>query len=113
MTADLCVGRGVPQHGFTHAAGFDPEPTRPRPVASNRAVSYEVTLAENGRAYLGASFTPQAPATAPCFDELLAGQALRVLALDLNHGFLAPGGGRPGGQPRLPHIPLVTEDLPA
>ncbi|MHB1510337.1 MAG: hypothetical protein ACYCST_10665 [Acidimicrobiales bacterium] len=40
---------------------------------------------------------------------------LRVLALDLNHGFLAPAVLDRSGNPidRLTHIPLVTEDLPA
>ena len=51
----------------------------------------------------------------PELDELLRDPGLRVLAGDLNHGFLAPAVLDRAGNAviRLPHIPLVTEDLPA
>ena len=51
----------------------------------------------------------------PELDELLRDPGLRVLAGDLNHGFLAPAVLDRAGNAviRLPHIPHVTEDLPA
>ncbi len=47
--------------------------------------------------------------------ETLADPALRALALDLNHGFLAPAVLDKAGNPirRLDHIALITEDLAA
>ncbi len=84
-------------------------------VLANRAVAYDFCLDRRGRTYLDASFTPAKPPPAPRLAALHADPSLRVLALDLNHGFLAPavldGSGNPIG--RLAHIPLVTEDLPA
>ena len=84
-------------------------------VEANRAVAYEVSLKENGRIYLDASFTPVASFEVPSLDDLLADRGLRVLALDLNHGFVAPAVLDRSGNPieRLAHIPLITEDLPA
>jgi hypothetical protein len=49
-----------------------------------------VIPAENGRAYLDASFTPKTSPVVPTLADLLARADLRVLALDLNQGFLAP-----------------------
>ncbi|MCL4414436.1 MAG: hypothetical protein M1522_06785 [Actinobacteria bacterium] len=84
-------------------------------VEANRAVAYDVTLAENGRVYLDASFTPAASPDVPTLEELLTRADLRVLSLDLNHGFIAPAVlDRSGNSIRhLAHIPFVTEDLPA
>ncbi|MCL4423396.1 MAG: hypothetical protein M1115_09605, partial [Actinobacteria bacterium] len=84
-------------------------------VEANRAVAYEILLAENGRIYLDAAFTPVALVEVSAFDDLLFDEGLRVLALDLNHGFIAPAILDRSGNPirRLAHIPLVTEDLPA
>ncbi|MHB1823619.1 MAG: hypothetical protein ACYCTL_13860 [Acidimicrobiales bacterium] len=84
-------------------------------VEANRAVAYEMTLAENGRVYLDASFTPVASVEVASLDDLLRDPGLRVLALDLNHGFLAPAVLDRSGNPieRLAHIPFATEGLPA
>ncbi len=84
-------------------------------VETNRAVAYEVSLADNGKVYLDASFTPVASSEVPSLQDLLADPGLRVLALDLNHGFLAPAVLDRSGNPiqRIEHIPLITEDLPA
>ncbi|MDA8186443.1 MAG: hypothetical protein M0035_18830, partial [Actinomycetota bacterium] len=69
----------------------------------------------SGKVYLDASFTPVEAPAVPELDEVLRDPGLRVLAVDLNHGFLAPVVLDRAGNPviRLPHIPLVTEDLPA
>ena len=84
-------------------------------VQANRAVAYDVCLDPRGRAYLEASFTQARPSPVPRLATLLADPGLRVLALDLNHGFLAPAVLDRSGNPvaRLAHIPLATEDLPA
>jgi hypothetical protein len=84
-------------------------------VGGGRAVAYEVLIGENGRVYLDASFTPDLPVAVPSLEDLLSDPDLRVLALDLNHGFLAPAILDRAGNPisRIPHIPFVTEDLPA
>jgi len=84
-------------------------------VEADRAVAYEVLIGENGRVYLDASFTPDLPVAVPSLENLLSNSDLRVLALDLNHGLLAPAILDRAGNPiaRLPHIPFVTEDLPA
>ncbi len=84
-------------------------------VRAHRAVAYDVCSDPRGRTYLDASFTPAQPAPVPRLATLLADPGLRVLALDLNHGFLAPAVLDRSGNPiaRLAHIPLVTENLPA
>jgi len=84
-------------------------------VEADRAVAYEVLIGENGRVYLDASFTPTVVAAVPTLNELLARADLSVLALDLNHGFIAPAVLDRAGNPihRLAHIPFITEDLPA
>ena len=84
-------------------------------VSANRAVAYDISFKETGRAYLDASFTPAEQADVPTLDELRSDPGLRVLAVDLNHGFLAPAVVEHTGNPlrRLPHVPLVTENLPA
>ena len=84
-------------------------------LEANRAVAYEVVLAESGRVYLDASFTPATTPEVPALEELLADPALRVLAVDVNAGFLAPAVLDKSGNPLrlLPHIPLLTEDLAA
>ncbi len=85
-------------------------------VGDDRAVAYSIAWdPTQDRVYLDASFTPASPAPVPVYPELLVDPAARTLAVDLNHGFLALAlldrSGNPVG--RLPHIPLVTEDLPA
>jgi len=84
-------------------------------VEADRAVAYEVLIGEDSRVYLDASFTPDLSVAVPSLEDLLSDPDLRVLALDLNHGFLAPAILDRAGNPisRLPHIPFVTEDLPA
>lgn len=83
-------------------------------VEEHRAVAYDVVFA-NGRVYLDASFTPKERVEVPELDALLKDSHLRVLALDLNHGFLAPAVLDRAGNPvqHLPHVPLLTEDLAA
>jgi hypothetical protein len=84
-------------------------------VAANRAVAYDVCCDESGKVYFDASFTLQARPEVSTFEELQADPGLRVVAVDLNHGFLAPAvldrSGNPIACPS--HIPLLTEDLPA
>ncbi|MHB1626727.1 MAG: IS200/IS605 family accessory protein TnpB-related protein, partial [Candidatus Dormibacteria bacterium] len=85
-------------------------------VRGDRAVAYTMSFdAAKDRFYIDASFTPASPAPVPAYPELLLDQATRTLAVDHNHGFLAPAlldrSGNPVG--RLRHIPLVTEDLSA
>ncbi len=85
-------------------------------VRGDRAVAYTISFdPAKDRFYLDASFTAESPATVPAYQELLSDPATRTLAVDHNHGFLAPAlldrSGNPVG--RLPHIPLVTEDLSA
>lgn len=84
-------------------------------IEARRAVAYDVCADARGRVYLDASFSPAQQPGVPALGALLAGPGLRVLALDLNHGFLAPAVLDRSGNPvaRLPHIPLATEDLPA
>ena len=84
-------------------------------VEADRAVAYDVVFDPSGKVYLDASFTPVKALAVPELDEVLRDPGLRVLAVDLNHGFLAPVVLDRAGNPviRLPHIPLVTEDLPA
>lgn len=83
-------------------------------VEANRAVAYDVSFCDNGRIYLDASFTPEAPVEVPTLEELKEDPGLRVLAVDLNHGFVAPVVLDRSGNPLdlLSHVPLVTEDLP-
>jgi len=85
-------------------------------VRGDRAVAYSISFdPAKDRFYLDASFTPASPAPVPAYQELLLDRATRTLAVDHNHGFLAPAlldrSSNPVG--RLPHIPLVTEDLSA
>jgi hypothetical protein len=85
-------------------------------VSGDRAVAYSISFdPAKDRFYLDASFTPASPAPVPAYQELLLDRATRTLAVDHNHGFLAPAlldrSGNPVG--RLPHIPLLTEDLSA
>jgi hypothetical protein len=84
-------------------------------VQADRAVAYHVMLAESGRVYLDASFTPARPPAVPGLARMRADPGLRVLALDLNHGFIAPAVLDRAGNPiaRPAHIPLATDDLPA
>lgn len=84
-------------------------------VEANRAVAYDVVFSENGRVYLDASFTPAGLPNVGELDELLADPELRVLAVDLNAGFLAPAVLDRSGNPvaLLDHVPLETERLPA
>ena len=84
-------------------------------VEADRAVAYDVVFDPSGKVYLDASFTPVKALAVPELDEVLRDPGLRVLAGDLNHGFLAPAVLDRAGNAviRLPHIPLVTEDLPA
>jgi len=108
--------RGVTRYRFDAKVSFSYRSTEwLAQVEANRAVAYEVTLAENGRVYLDASFTPGLSVAVPSLEDLLSDPDLRVLALDLNHGFLAPAVLDRAGNPIsfLPHIPFVTEDLPA
>ena len=85
-------------------------------VRGDRAVAYSISFdPAKDRFYLDASFTPASPAPVPAYQELLLDSATRTLAVDHNHGFLAPAlldrSGNPVG--RLPHIHLATEDLSA
>ncbi|MHB8556472.1 MAG: IS200/IS605 family accessory protein TnpB-related protein, partial [Candidatus Dormibacteria bacterium] len=85
-------------------------------VKGDRAVAYTISFDQAlGRFYLDASLTPASPAPVPAYQELLADPAARTLAVDHNHGFLAPAlldrSGNPVG--RLRPIPLVTENLSA
>ena len=85
-------------------------------VKGDRAVAYTISFDQAlDRVYLDASFTPASPAPVPIYQELLSDPAARTLAVDHNHGFLAPAlldrSGNPVG--RLRHIPLATEDLSA
>ncbi|MHB1575258.1 MAG: IS200/IS605 family accessory protein TnpB-related protein [Candidatus Dormibacteria bacterium] len=85
-------------------------------VRGDRAIAYSISFdPAKDRFYLDASFTPASPAPVPAFQELLLDRATRTLAVDHNHGFLAPAlldrSGNPVG--RLSHIPLLTEDLSA
>ncbi|MHB8555058.1 MAG: IS200/IS605 family accessory protein TnpB-related protein [Candidatus Dormibacteria bacterium] len=85
-------------------------------VKGDRAVAYTISFdPTRDRFYIDASFTPASPPTVPAHSELLSDPAARILAVDHNHGFLAPAlldrAGNPVG--RLSHIPLVTEDLSA
>lgn len=84
-------------------------------MQADRAVAYDVVFEENGRVYLDASFTPAARVEVRALEELLCDPGLRVLALDLNVGFVAPAVLDRAGNPLelLPHVPLVTEDLAA
>ena len=85
-------------------------------VKGDRAVAYSISFSPaKDRFYLDASFTPASPAPVPGYQELLSDPATRTLAVDHNHGFLAPAlldrSGNLVG--RLAHIPLVTEELSA
>ncbi len=84
-------------------------------VEAGRAVAYDIVPGDNARTYLDASFTPAGTPEVPALGTLLADKSLRVLAIDLNHGFIAPAVLDRSGNlvRRLGHIPLVTEDLPA
>jgi hypothetical protein len=84
-------------------------------VKADRAVAYDIMRSPSGRVYLDASFRPVPASSLPRLEELLADPELRVLAIDLNHGFLAPAVLDRSGNPvaRLPFVPLLTEDLSA
>jgi hypothetical protein len=110
------TARGVTRYRFDARACFSYRaPDWLAQVQANRAVAYDVCPDPRGRTYLDASFTPAQPPPVPRLAALLADPGLRVLALDLNHGFLAPAVLDCSGNPaaRLAHIPLVTENLPA
>lgn len=110
------TARGVTRYRFDARVRFSYRGAEWRAqVEANRAVAYDVVLSESGRVYLDASFTPSVRSETPRLEALLARPDLKVLALDLNHGFLAPAVlDRSGNMVRqLPHIPLVTEGLPA
>ncbi|MDA8393730.1 MAG: transposase [Candidatus Dormibacteraeota bacterium] len=85
-------------------------------VRGDRAVAYTISFdPAKDRFYLDASFTPASPPRVPTHQDLLLDPKARTLAVDHNHGFLAPAlldcSGNPVG--RLRHIPLATEDLSA
>ena len=84
-------------------------------MEANRACAYDVVFSENGRVYLEASFTPAELPNVGELDELLADPELRVLAVDLNAGFLAPAVLERSGNPvaLLDHVALEVERLPA
>jgi len=110
------TAHGVTRYRFSARARFSYRDDDWRAqVEADRAVAYDVAIAENGRVYLDASFTPATRPDVPVLSDLLARPDIRVLALDLNHGFIAPAVLDRSGNPikRLAHIPLVTEDLPA
>lgn len=110
------TGRGVTRYRFCARVSFSYRKEEwLAQVTQNRAVAYDVVFAETGRVYLDASFTPAGKPEVPGLGELLADPALRVLAVDLNHGFLAPAVVDRAGNPvsRLPHIPLATQNCPA
>ncbi|MHB8456686.1 MAG: hypothetical protein ACYDBS_03190, partial [Acidimicrobiales bacterium] len=110
------TARGVTRYRFDAKVRFSYRRDEWRAqVEARRAVAYDVAFAESGRVYLDASFTPATSPTVPALSDLLARTDLRVLALDLNHGFLAPAVLDRSGNPigHLAHIPFVTEDLPA
>ena len=84
-------------------------------VETSRACAYDVSFRDNGRIHLDASFSPEAPLEVPTLEELKEDPGLRVLAVDLNHGFVAPVVLDRSGNPLhlLSHVPLVTEGLSA
>ena len=109
------TARGVTRYRFDARARFSYRRDEWRAqLEDRRAVAYDVVFAETDRVYLDASFTPAPSSGVLGLDDLLALTHLRVLSLDLNHGFLAPAVLDRAGNPikRLTHIPLVTEDLP-
>ena len=62
-------------------------------VKSDRAVAYSISFdPAQDRFYFDASFTPASPAPVPLYlyQDLLSDPAARTLAVDHNHGFLAP-----------------------
>ncbi|MHB1782820.1 MAG: hypothetical protein ACYCTE_09040, partial [Acidimicrobiales bacterium] len=110
------TARGVTRYRFGARVRFSYRDAEWRAqVEANRAVAYDVVLSESGRVYLDVSFTPSVRSETPRLEALLARPDLRVLALDVNHGFLAPAVLDRSGKMvrRLAHIPLVTEGLPA
>ena len=84
-------------------------------AGADRAVAYEICSSPEGKVYLDASFTPAVRPEVPGLAGLLADEGLRVLAVDLNHGFFSAAVLDRSGNPikLLPDIPLLTEDLPA
>ena len=84
-------------------------------VEANRACAYDISFSDNGRIHLDASFAPEAPLEVPALEELKEDPVLRVLAVDLNAGFVAPAVLDRSGNPLqlLSHVPLVTEGLSA
>ncbi|EQD50025.1 hypothetical protein B1B_11377, partial [mine drainage metagenome] len=106
--------RGVTRYRFDAAVSFSSRKEDwLAQVKANRAVAYNVVSAETGRVYLDASFTPVESRRVPSLADLRADPTLRVLGLDLNHGFLAASVLDASGNPLqiLDDIPLVTEDL--
>lgn len=107
--------RGLTRYRFQAAVGFSYRQAEwLAQVGHDRAVAYSISWdPAKGRFYLDASFTPTSPCSVAAYSELLLDPAVRFLAVDHNHGFLAPAlldrTGNPLG--RLPHVPLVTEDL--
>ena len=110
------TARGLTRYRFDAKVAFSyrQEDWRSQ-VEADRAVAYDVVFDPEGKVYLDASFTPAGSPAVQNLEDLLAMSELRVLALDLNHGFLAPAVLDRSGNPisRLAHIPFVTDDLPA
>ena len=77
-------------------------------VKANRAVAYTISFDQaQSRFYIDASFTPTSRPRVPAYQDLLSDPAARTLAVDRNHGFLAPclldrWGNRWAGCPTLP-----------
>ncbi len=60
-------------------------------VEADRAVAHAISFDQaQSRFYIDASFTPTSPPRVPAYQDLLSDPAARTLAVDHNHGFLAP-----------------------
>ena len=60
-------------------------------VEADRAVAHATSFDQaQSRFYIDASFTPTSPPRVPAYQDLLSDPAARTLAVDHNHGFLAP-----------------------
>ncbi|GEM_PF-5524679 len=73
----------------------------PSEVTASRAVAYDVVFGANARVYLDASFTRVNPPEVPTLATLLADGDLRVLGIDMNHGFNASAVLDRSGNPKL------------
>jgi hypothetical protein len=109
--------RGTTRYRFDAVVSFPYRETAwRRQVSANRAVAYEITRDPGrGRVHLDASFEPFEVPAVPDLATLAQEPDLRLLAVDLNHGFVAPQVVERDGNPvgHQDHIRLQTEDLPS